>query len=222
MQECYLYDHCNHIDCNGFCIKKFKLDYLYDNALFSDSQRKYMSLYIDNTGVDLEQFNRLKVIQDNILTFVGRGDNLYLHSKNCGNGKSSWALRLVQSYFNKIWSKSKLECKALFINVPKYLLAIKDNISEKSEYVAHIKENVLNCDVVIWDDICNKYGTEFELTNLLNIIEYRISHNKSNIYTSNISPNELKQYLGDRLASRIANCSECIELRGYDKRQLRN
>ena len=220
-QQCYLYENCNHIDCNSFCVKKFKLDYLYDNALFSDFQRRYMTLYIDDNQTDLEQFNRLAVIQDNIMTFVNRGDNLYLYSKNCGNGKSSWALRLVQSYFNKIWSKSKLECKALFINVPKYLLALKDNISEKSDYIAHIKENILDCDIVIWDDICNKFGTEFELTNLLNVIDYRISHNKSNIYTSNINPNDLSQYMGDRLASRIANCSEIIELKGKDKRQLK-
>lgn len=221
MQECYLYENCNHIDCNSFCMKKFKLDYLYDNALFSDFQRKYMTLYLDDNGVDLEQFNKLKEIQDNILDFINEGNNLYICSNNCGNGKTSWALRLVQTYFNKIWSKCKLECKALFINVPKYLLELKDNISEKSEYIAHIKENVLDCDVVIWDDICNKFGTEFELTNLLNIIDYRISHNKTNIYTSNIFPNDLKQYMGDRLASRIANCSKIIELKGYDKRQLK-
>lgn len=221
MSQCYLYKNCNHIDCNSFCVKKFKLDYLYDEAMFSDFQRTYMSLYIDDNQTDLEEFNRLKVIQDNILTFVSRGDNLYLCSKNCGCGKTSWALRLVQEYFNKIWPKCKLECKALFINVPKYLLAIKDNITEKSEYVSHIKENILDCDIVIWDDICNKFGTEFELTNLLNIIDYRISHNKSNIYTSNILPNDLKQYMGDRLESRIANCSEIIELKGNDKRQLK-
>lgn len=220
--QCFLYNRCNHIDCDSsFCLKKFKLDYLYEEALFSDFQKNYISLYIDEDKTDLEQFNRLKIIQDNIDKFVINGDNLYIYSKNCGNGKTSWALRLVQEYFNKIWPKCKLECKALFINVPKYLLELKNNISEKSDYINHIKENILNCDIVIWDDICNKYGTEFELTHLLNIIDYRLSHNKSNIYTSNIAPEDLKQYMGDRLTSRISNCSEIIELKGNDKRQLR-
>lgn len=60
MSQCFLCNQCNHIDCENFCVKKFKLDYLYNEALFSDFQRKYMSLYIDDNQTDLEQFNRLK------------------------------------------------------------------------------------------------------------------------------------------------------------------
>src|SRR5574344_1121260 len=41
---------------------------------------------------------------------------LMVYSTNCGNGKTSWSLRLVQAYFNKIWPKASLTCKALFIN----------------------------------------------------------------------------------------------------------
>lgn len=221
MSKCYMYDRCNHIDCGAsFCVKKYKLDYLYDKALIPENLRYTVPMYLDSDFGDKLAFDSLQEIKDNIVDFVEKGKNLYLFSTICGNGKTSWALKLTQTYVEKIWAKCKLECKVLFINVPRYLLALKDNITEKSEYVTHIKENVLNCDLVIWDDISNKYGTEFEMTNLLSIIDSRISNNKANIYTTNISPMELKRYMGDRLASRIANYSTIIGLVGADKRQL--
>lgn len=221
MSKCYMYDRCNHIDCgSSFCVKKYKLDFLYDKALIPENQRQYFVMYLDKERKDKSSYDALKDIENNIVDFVNNGKNVYIYSKVCGNGKSSWSLKLAQAYIDKIWSKCKLECKVLFISVPKYLLALKDNITEKSEYISHIKENVLTCDLVIWDDISNKYGTEFELTNLLSIIDYRLSNNKANIYTSNISPDNLKQYMGDRLTSRIANFSLTVKFEGGDKRQL--
>ena len=91
----------------------------------------------------------------------------------------------------KIWSKCSLSCHVLFISVPRLLLALKDNIDTKSEYINHIKENITNCDLVIWDDIGTKQSTTFENENLLYMIDTRINNNKANIFTSNLNRNEL-------------------------------
>ena len=48
----------------------------------------------------------------------------------------------------------------------------------------------------------------------------RIDMNKSNIYTSNMRPDELKELIGDRLYSRIVKLSTEIEFKGQDKRGL--
>lgn len=217
-KDCWLKEECNQKDCDTFCMKKFKLDYLYKEALISNSQRKYLPLRIDADGTDATEFDKLKSIENNIEDFIKRGDNLYIHSTNAGNGKSSWSLRLIQTYFNQIWYKSVLRCKALFINVPRFLIALKDNISEKNDYVAHIKENFLSADIVVWDDIATKQTTTFESENLYSMIEARIAEGKSNIFTSNLTNKEMHQALGDRLYSRIVNLSVDIELRGADKR----
>ena len=108
----------------------------------------------------------------------------------------------------------------LFINVPRYLLAIKENISEKSDYVAHIKANVLNADLVIWDEVGSKGLTQFEHESILSLINSRVCENKANIYTSNLTTDELHDAVGDRLYSRIVVMSEDIELRGLDKRRI--
>ena len=44
------------------------------------------------------------------------------------------------------------------------------------------------------------------------------NNKKSNIFTSNINPQDLSNMLGARLASRIIGLSECIPFNGYDKR----
>lgn len=223
--SCFVKDSCAKYkkglcEDNSFCVRLFKISQLYDLGLFSDTQRKHLNLRIDNDGTDREQFGILKSIEDNIEDFIKKGKNLYIYSQQCGNGKTSWALRLAQSYVNKIWYKCDISCKILFISVPKFFISLKDNISNRNDYIQHIKENVIHCDLVIWDDIGTKVGTEFEIENMLNIVDNRISNGKSNIYTSNMNPVQLNERIGERLYSRIVNLSKNIEFSGLDKRGL--
>lgn len=221
-EDCYLKQKCNGIDCQRFCMRFYKVNKLFDLALFTDEQRLPKALFIDKDGSDKDIFSFLKKICDEVVDFVDEGNNLYLHSKICGNGKTAWSLKIVQAYINKIWAKSDTCCRALFISVPKFLLALKDNLSEKSEYVEYIKQNIYDCDIVIWDDIGTKAITSFESENLFSIIDNRINNKKANIFTSNLSDEELHKFLGDRLASRICNLGINLELKGADKRALTN
>lgn len=220
--NCWLKDKCKQLHCkdpNG-CMILFKLDYLYNEANIPLNLRGYKPLRLDADGTDLEEFQLLKNIQDNIETFVANGDQLLIHSKIPGNGKTSWSLRLMQTYFNKIWFRASLNCHGLFINVPYFLIALKDNISEKNSYIQHIKENIEKCDLVIWDDIGHKMGTDYEISNLLSMIESRLLNHKANIFTSNLTDTELQAALDGRLASRICNNSINITFKGGDKRGL--
>ena len=228
--KCWLKDTCKkyndvskECDCrsdNVFCMKLFKLDVLYNKSLLTENQRKRVKFVLDANKADREEYIQLQEIEKNIEKFIQDGNNLYIHSCITGNGKTAWSIRMIQSYFNKIWYKSDMECKALFINVPKFLLSLKDNISNKNEYIEHIKNNVLEADLVVWDEVGTKGLTQFEHENLLSLINTRIDMCKSNIYTSNMRPEELKELLGDRLYSRIVRLSTEIEFKGQDKRGL--
>ena len=221
VQNCPYKTNCNGIDCDkDFCMKKYRLDTLYEQSLLSPAQQQFKTLFTDSDGTDKNEFTKLAQLERNIIKFVQEGANLYLHSYNCGNGKTSWAIRFINSYFNKIWMKSNLECQALFISVPRYLLALKENISGYNAYATFINQNVLKADLVVWDDIAAKVGTEFELNHLLNLINARMDAGLSNIFTSNLGKRELTSALGERLGSRICNKSIDIELHGADKRYL--
>ena len=142
MFDCFMYSSCNHIDCDKFCMRKYKLEYLYKQSLLPESKWKRMPLLVDQDGTDYDKFSQLAQIENDIVSFVQEGKNLYIHSHICGNSKTSWSIRLLTSYLNKIWPTTDLSCRALFISVPRFLLALKDNISVKSDYVDHIKQNI--------------------------------------------------------------------------------
>lgn len=219
-KNCPFLDTCNHKDCNTFCMKNFKTSYYFKEALIPEDKRLKYPMYVDKDGRDNDSFKTLAAIEKNIEDFVTKGNNLYLYSKNPGNGKTSWAFRLARSYINHVWFKKELETIVLFISVPKFLLELKRNISEKSDYINSILASVRTCDLVIWDDIGSKNGTEFEVSYLLSIIDDRLTNKKSNIYTSNLNKEELHTILGDRVYSRVYNYSDCIEFYGKDKRGI--
>lgn len=192
---------------------------LFKSSQIPESMWGYRNLYCG--AEDLEAFRDLSNITQDIEEFVKEGDNLYLYSKNCGNGKTSWAVRLVSSYFDKIWHRSNFDCRALFINVPNFLYTCKRSISQEVKGFQELCDLISTVDLVVWDDIGDNTATGYEHQILLQYIDGRINAGKSNIYTSNRDFEGLCGTLGDRLASRVYNCSKIIELKEMDKRGIR-
>lgn len=123
MANCWLYDRCNHVHCDKpFCLRKYKLDCLYMEALLTESQKQHVTLRVDADKTDLQEFTRLANIEQNIDIFVEEHNNLYIHSSICGNGKSSWAVRMLSAYLDKIWAETELTCRVLFISVPRFFI----------------------------------------------------------------------------------------------------
>jgi hypothetical protein len=73
MSTCFLREVCNGKDCNkDFCLRKYKMDSLYSAALMTESQKKHITLRVDEDGTDLEQFKQLAAIEQDIVNFVNR------------------------------------------------------------------------------------------------------------------------------------------------------
>jgi DNA replication protein DnaC len=169
------------------------------------------------TEEDKEIHDKLSQYSKQIKLFIEQGNNLYLCSKYCGNGKSSWAIRLMMSYFDKIWSNSYDVTRGVYVHVPTFLLDLK-RFDNQPEYI----NRILDADVVIWDDIAfsNKL-TEYEHEQLIHFIDYRMSKKKSNFYTSNIvNETDLSSIIGQRLSSRIFNESIVLEFKSKDFRDI--
>ena len=151
-------------------------------------------------------------------SFVQNGENLYIFSKNFGNGKTTWSIKLMQKYFDDIWAGNGFTQRGLFIHTPSFLTKFKEIINKKDEDFEILKEQLLNVDLVIWDDIAAGKLTDYDHTNLLTYIDQRKLNGKANIYTGNLDENELTISVGNRLKSRIWNDSIRIELLSNDRR----
>lgn len=169
--------------------------------------------------VDYNQFVRLANVQENIVEFVENGNNLYLYSRTCGNGKTTWAIKLLLQYFNEVWACNNYKERGLFINVPAFLTKIKTVIGKPDAQFERIRELIDTVDIVVWDDIASTKLSDFDYNTLLTHIDKRTLEEKCNIYTGNILPAELDKYVGQRLSSRVLNHSTLVELLGNDRRK---
>lgn len=215
IQSCWYKRICTE-QCSENCIR-YKLMYsLFKQSNLPEALWNYKELVCHEK--DLQVYKKLQAKSDAILNFIKAGNNLYIYSENCGNGKTTWAIRLMYSYFDKIWHKSCFDCKALFVSVPKFLYNCKRSISQDVKGFEELCNLISEVDLVIWDDIGEMKASDYEHQILFQYIDDRINSKKSNIYTSNKNKGQLEDVLGVRLASRIYNCSECIKFLEEDKR----
>lgn len=212
MKDCWYKTVCTNT-CSDSCIRYSEMKYLMDNSGIPEKRQYPDELIADN---DLQSFLKLADIKDDIVNFVNSGENLYICSKFTGNGKTSWAIKLMLKYFDEIWAGNGFRVRGLFLNVPTTLIKLKD-FNDPS--LNELKNTIIKTDLVIWDDIAASYMTNYDLSQLLIYIDQRILMQKANIFTGNLTDeSQLIKLFGDRLASRIWNCSQVIEFRGKDRR----
>lgn len=203
-----------HDDCNK-CTKYLIIKSLME--LSGVPSNLHHPIALNCRDEDYEAFIRLDEIKEDIYNFVAEGQNLFICSEHTGNGKTSWALKLMYKFFSEVWDTwGPITPAALFIYVPEFIMRIKDfNNPISQEYLEQIKKAPL----VIWDDIGTGEISNYDYLQILIYVNLRIQAERSNIYTSNItSLQELSNKVGDKLASRIYNDSEIIELKGMDMR----
>jgi len=212
-EECWYKDVCQSVCQPVSCLRYIEMKYLVDNSGIPKSKQYPVLLEAQE---DYEQFIRLAEIKNNIFEFVNNGYNLYIASRNTGNGKTSWAIKLMLKYFDEVWAGNGLKIRGLFIHIPTLLLQLKNFSNPLPE---EYKQNIMDVDLVIWDEIASTTISQYDYSNLLMFLENRLLNGKSNIYTSNsVSKESLEGIVGNKLASRIWNTSEIIEFRGKDKR----
>jgi len=213
--RCWYDEVCNNKkpECNKTCIRYDEMMFLVKNSGIPNS--KWFPGLLD-AGDDYNEFVRLAGIKKDIVKFVNEGNNLYITSDKTGNGKTTWSIKLLLKYFNEVWAGNGFRIRGMFIHIPTLLLQLKNFNNPLSE---EYKKNILECDVVIWDEIGYSNISNYDYSNLLMFLESRILSDKTNIFTSNCNTKEkLEEVVGSKLASRIWETSQIIEFKGKDRR----
>lgn len=201
--------------CSDSCIRYLEMSALVRQSGIPESKWFPDSLSPDDC--DYSAFCDLADIKDDIYRFVTRGDNLYLFSDKTGNGKTSWAIKLMLKYFDLVWAGNGFRCRGLFVHVPTFLTKLK-NFDSPDAIVDEWKLMLPSVDLVVWDDIASTNLSNYDHSQLITFIDQRTLSKKSNIYTGNLKLGGMEKSLGARLASRVWNASHRIELKGRDKR----
>lgn len=169
---------------------------------------------------DMDAFLFLQEIKVDVVNFVKNGENLYIYSTNFGNGKTSWAIKILLKWFDEVWAGNGFRCRGLFVHVPTFLSKCKE-FTKKDEDFDTMKDRLAVADLVVWDDIASTNLSSFDHTNLLTFIDQRSLQGLANIYTGNLSEAGLEEALGNRLKSRVWNDSISVEFVGTDRRGMR-
>ena len=213
--ECWYNNTCTD-DCES-CVTFLQMNWQMENSGLPKAKQKSITLYLnEDNNCDKSAYMRLAEIRKNIVDFVSQGKNLYICSKYTGNGKTSWAIKLLHTYFHYTAQGNYENLKGMFVSVPKLLLQLKDFNNPLS---AKYKQQLETVDLVIWDDVAVNGISQYDYTQLFTLIDSRMLAEKSNVFTSNqLSVDEFANLMGSRLASRIYYGSEIIELKGKDMR----
>lgn len=218
IEDCWYKSVCNYKDCSNGCIRYIEMKYLIDNSNLPKKRCNPERLALYPQECDHTAFTILQGIKDNIVQFVEEGQNLYIASHYTGNGKTTWAIKLMLKYFDEIWAGNGLRVRGVFVNVPTLLNKIKANISEKDPKVDELLYNLTTADLVIWDDIGSDALSQYDHAQLLSYIDQRVVDEKANIFTGNTLDAEMTKAVGERLKSRIWNNSKVIIFYGEDRR----
>ncbi len=217
--NCWYSEVCNlqSENCESYCIRFLEMKYMMENCNLPKSKQYPIDLY--PSKCDLEAFTRLKEIKDNIVEFVENGKNLYICSTITGNGKTSWAIKMMHKYFDEIWDGNDFKVRALFIHVPTFLIKCKDFKTTDAEF-ERLKKQIPYVDLVVWDEIAATDMSSYDYSQLLMFVDARSLDNKSNIYTGGVTNRtDMENLLGARLTSRIWSVNtEVIEFFGGDRR----
>lgn len=169
---------------------------------------------IKRTKIDSQEIDKILEIKNNLEKFVQDGKNVLLQSSKCGNGKTSLGIKLLQKQIELNHRRCAISYPpAFFIYTPSLLLEARKSISSKDTNFEYIRHVLKHCPLVMFDDIGCIPLKDYDLLILSTVIEERLLKGLSNIFTTNLQGEALKELLGERLYDRISRLSCVVTLR---------
>lgn len=155
-----------------------------------------------------------KLMSLDLEKLVEDGKSIVIESSKSGNGKTTWAQRLLLKYLTKNLEKSDV---GYFLDLPQVFHEVKESISsgERLPYDDIFK----NVKLLVIDNVGHRAYSSYEKEWLLRVLSLRSLKGLSTIYTMTLSKqSSLTDMIGERLFSRIYNGSTHFVFFENDKR----
>ena len=172
-------------------------------------------------AVDSEAWNFLQDYRENIVERVESGENIVISSDTVGNGKTSWAIRLLQRHLAETALDGRLVDKGVFCVSASMLEIFGDfGYFETSVEFFDYLNRLKNCDLLVIDELGSGRITQVSYNHFYDLVNYRVDNELTTIYTTNFSDAQIKDILGERMYSRIFDTATVIEFGASNVRGL--
>ena len=188
---------CSKLPVNKCSFENFRLDYYPDGTGISPRRRMesvlgYCKAYADDFG--------------------RTSPSLLLYGKT-GLGKTHLSLAIAGKAVEAGYGVIYMTAQNLFNRLEREKFGRGDG--ENTE------QSILDCDLLIIDDLGSEFSTQLTVSALYNIVNCRGLEEKPTIISTNLVPDELKDTYSDRIASRILSSYTILQFDGADIRQLK-
>ena len=140
-----------------------------------------------------------------------------------GTGKTYKATALLQQFVNTKEERNKLDTYCItdwyFKQMIKSNMIILRRPDEwQSPITLYPLELMLRCQILLYDDIGVSDTSEAYLRDLTFVLDERIKRGLVTIYTTNLTRDELKKKLNERIVSRMLYNTDVVVFKGEDLR----
>lgn len=187
---------CSKLPVGNCRFDNFKLDFYPDGA--GTSPKKRMESVLNYCKEYAADFSR-------------RSPSLLLYGKT-GLGKTHLSLAIAGKAVEEGYGVIYSSAQNLFNKLEKDKFGKAD---------ANTEEAILDCDLLIIDDLGAEFTTQFTVSALYNIVNSRELEGKPTIISTNLMPEQLTKAYGERIASRILSNYVMLYFDGSDIRQIK-
>lgn len=196
-------------------LKNIVLEENFDNFLFD-----WYSKDVIDSATGLTPYNNMQQVVSLCKEFISSFDNSFnnlLFYGSTGVGKTFLSNCIAREILDTSHSVIYLTAIELFD-----IFADHDFSHEKSNEIGQtMNEYILNCELLIIDDLGTELNNSFTNSKLFYCINERILKHKSTIISTNLSIGELANNYSERIFSRITNSYSMLKLYGNDIRVLK-
>lgn len=196
--------------CN--CVKRLAKELVYkdlsrempiDNRRFENFSLEY---YGESKNKMSQILSTVKAYAEN---FTASGENM-LFLGGVGLGKTHLSMAVINTVTEKGYGVIYGSAQNLFSQIEKEHFAYNGQSSKS--------DALLNCDLLVIDDLGTEFSTSFTVAQFYNIVNTRINNGKSTIINTNLTLQEIEKNYTPRVLSRLVGNYKIMRFEGTDIR----